>query len=132
MAHPHKPAKRNTRQKDAVRAAFESQKRPLSTSELHKIVKKSVPAAGIATIYRLVKELLTEEWLTTVELPGEPARYELAGQDHHHHFHCKKCDRVFEVEGCIGGMQTLVPQGFIVESHEVTFYGCCSSCAKRG
>ena len=67
--------------------------------------------------------------LTQVELPGEAPRYETAGRQHHHHFHCRACDRVFELEGCPEGLRGLIPTGFSLESHEVVLYGRCAACA---
>ena len=119
--------KRNTKQKDAVKSVFKEHHCPLGTPEIHDLVKKKVPGVGIATIYRSVKELLTEKYIVEVELPGEASRYELAGKGHHHHFCCTVCDKVFEIEGCLG-VQKLIPAGFSLEGHELTLYGRCKSC----
>lgn len=79
-------------------------------------------------MYRCVKALLEEGWLVAVEVPGEPARYEPAGKRHHHHFQCRRCDRVFEVEGC-RTRSARGPKGFVVESHAMFYYGRCATCA---
>jgi hypothetical protein len=65
-------------------------------------------------------------------LPGEVARYELAGGGHHHHFQCLSCQRVFEVEACPGNLASLAPPGFTVEDHDLTLYGRCNECAPAG
>jgi Fur family ferric uptake transcriptional regulator len=62
-------------------------------------------------------------------LPGESPRYEEAGKAHHHHFHCRKCDRVFEVDGCDAIFRRITPQGFRLESHDLTLSGLCADCA---
>ncbi len=91
-----------------------------------------VPGIGIATVYRNVKALLEEGWLHEVELPGEPSRYEVAGKDHHHHFRCRRCDRVFDIHGCPGNLAAMTPQGFEVEAHEIVLYGRCDDCTGDG
>lgn len=83
---------------------------------------------GLATVYRNLKQLVDVGDIQVVELPGEATRYEVAGHKHHHHFHCRDCDRVFDVHECPGNMKDLAPRGFIVEDHELTLYGRCSDC----
>jgi Fur family ferric uptake transcriptional regulator len=82
----------------------------------------------MATVYRSVKSLVESGEVVAVELPGEPARYEAAGKHHHHHFHCRTCKKVYEVEGCPGELDALVPKGFELESHELVLYGRCLAC----
>lgn len=40
----------------------------------------NVPNMGIATVYRTVKALVEEGWLSPVEMLGQPQRYERAGK----------------------------------------------------
>jgi len=119
---------RQTRQRDAIRGALAATARPLSPQELLSTARRDLPGLGIATVYRTVKALLAEGALHTVELPGAPARYELAGKRHHHHFHCRACDGVFEVDACPAGIRRLLPGGFSLERHEIILYGLCAGC----
>ena len=86
---------RKTRQKDAIRSAFLHADRPLSPEEILTLAQASVSGLSIATVYRNVGGLVEEGWLTPVELPGEARRYERAGKEHHHHFSCRSCGKVF-------------------------------------
>lgn len=119
---------RKTRQRTAIRRAFEDADRPLAPTEVLESAQRAVPGMGIATVYRAVRDLLEEGWLSTVELPGEPPRYERAHLEHHHHFQCRACHKVFEVHGCPANLGGLAPSGFEVESHEVVLYGKCNHC----
>ena len=83
---------------------------------------------GIATVYRNIKSLLENGLIGTVYLPGENPRYETSHHHHHHHFHCTLCDKVYDIHDCPGNLQQLAPDGFQVDSHELTLYGSCSSC----
>ena len=123
--------KRRTQQRHAIHKAFEETSRPLGPQEVLDIAQASVPGLGVATVYRTLKKFLEEGILRTVELPGAPNRYELAGLDHHHHFCCRTCDRVFDVEGCPDRVAELAPAGFRLEAHEVVLYGLCSHCVAR-
>ncbi len=122
---------RNTRQREAIRATLTAMARPLTPQELHVAAQADVPAIGIATIYRTIKALLDDGELVEVPMPGAPSRYELAGLDHHHHFHCTTCDRMFEVEGCVAGsLRSLLPRGFKLEHHELLLSGRCPQCVR--
>lgn len=123
---------RNTRQRTAIRRVIEEADRPLTPNEVRDAARALTPGVGIATVYRALKGLVEEGWLNSVELPGEPPRYERQGKAHHHHFHCNRCDRVFEVDGCAGTLPVRVPAGFELSTHEIVLYGLCASCSGRG
>jgi Fur family ferric uptake transcriptional regulator len=85
---------------------------------------------GIATVYRNIKSLLAEGWLAPVSLPGHATRYEVAGKAHHHHFHCRKCGRMFELGNCAGTVLPRPPRGFRITGHDLLLYGECDRCAR--
>ncbi len=120
---------RSTRQRTAIRAAIEAAGRPLSPQEMLEAAQAEVPALSLATVYRNLKTLVDEGDITTVTLPGDSPRYEPAQHAHHHHFQCTTCKRVFDVHDCPGDLARLAPKGFTVESHELTLYGRCDTCA---
>lgn len=120
---------RSTRQRDAIRQALVQAGRPLLPTEILAAAQAEVPALGIATVYRNLKQLAEAGEVQSVELPGEAPRFEPGGHHHHHHFSCTVCQRVFDVHACPGDMQKLAPPGFAVERHELTLYGRCDECA---
>ncbi len=120
---------RNTRQRSAIRDAIALAERPLLPQEVLDAAQLEVPGLGIATVYRNLKALVDEGQLQPVNLPGENARFELVGHQHHHHFQCRQCQRVFDVHACPGDLSRMAPQGFRVEDHDLTLYGRCKDCA---
>ena len=120
---------RNTVQREALRGAFERADRPLSPGEALAAARREVPRLGIATVYRNIRALVDEGWLVEVPLPGAPNRYEVAGKRHHHHFRCRICDRVYEVDACPPDLRRLIPKGFRLEDHDITLVGRCAACA---
>jgi Fur family ferric uptake transcriptional regulator len=120
---------RNTHQRQAILQALQERSRPLSPQELLKAARLQARGLGMATVYRTIKALLKERSLASVKLPGQPARYELAGKRHHHHFECRACGKIFEVDGCSLKMKGMTPTGLRVESHELFLYGTCKACA---
>jgi Fur family transcriptional regulator, ferric uptake regulator len=123
---------RNTRQRDAIRGVLAAAGRPLGPQEVLTAARAELPGVGIATVYRTLKGLIEEGWLRAVELPGAAPRYEVAGKQHHHHFHCRHCDGVFEVEACPADIPRLLPGGFRLEGHEIILYGLCAGCEGNG
>lgn len=119
---------RQTKQRHAIEAAIREAGRPLLPAEVLTVAQRTVPGVNIATVYRCVKGLTEEGVVRTVDLPGEPARYEPADLHHHHHFRCDDCERVFDVPGCTKGLDTHVPGGFTVRAHEVVLFGRCAEC----
>jgi len=126
---PPAAASRTTAQRTAIRQAFERAARPLSPQEALAEAQRSVPGLGIATVYRNIRHLADEGFLAEVPLPGAPNRWEVAGKHHHHHFRCRICDRVFEVDACPPDLRRLVPRGFRLEAHDITLVGRCARCA---
>ena len=119
---------RDTAQRRAIRQVIEIADRPLSPQEVLVCAQDHVPGLGIATVYRTIRGLQDEGWLAPVDIPGEAQRYEVAGKDHHHHFSCRKCGRVFEMAGCPGDLKRLLPGGFTMDGHDVVLYGYCRDC----
>lgn len=122
--------RRNTRQKQAIIEALKRAGRPLNPTEILADVLRTQQKTGIATIYRSIKQLKEENKLETVGVPGHSDRYELKEtvSHHHHHFQCNSCGKVFDIEGCIKGINTILPQGFVPKTHEIIWFGSCATC----
>ncbi len=125
------PIQRQTRQTQAIHDTFEQAGRPLSIDELHSRASKDLDSLGLRTVYRAIRSLQEDGVIVSVSFPGMSDRYELASiaAKHHHHFHCKACDRFFDLHGCPGGLNKLLPNGFKLENHDLTLSGLCVSCS---
>ena len=119
---------RNTKQRDAIKDVFRCTDRPLSVAEVREFAARTVSGIGVATVYRNIKALVDAGWLDVIEMPGDAPRYERAGMDHHHHFLCNSCERVYNIDGCVGGVETLLPRGFRMEGHDLLLTGLCATC----
>ncbi len=121
---------RKTKQRDALAEVLERAERPLSIDELFEAASKQIKGLGVATVYRTIGSLLDSGQVEAVEIPGEPTRYERSDKGHHHHFQCERCDRVFDVGGCLDNLRAMVPPKFRVREHALTLYGLCATCAR--
>ena len=120
---------RETAQRRAILRALNESGRPLSAREILDDSKRHAPRIGIATVYRTLRDLGSE--VTKVELPGAAPCYETSGKEHHHHFLCERCGKIYELDGCLDGIKGLLPHGFRMVRHEVILHGRCSSCSRE-
>ncbi|WP_024335954.1 Fur family transcriptional regulator [Desulfotignum balticum] len=123
--------KRQTAQRRAIVQVFKQQDRLLAISEILDYGSRIVPSLNQATVYRNLKQLLEAGWLKQINYPSLGTRYERAHKIHHHHFHCKACNRVMDLPGCALKQEQIVPDGFVVQSHDVFLSGLCDRCAGR-
>jgi Fur family transcriptional regulator, ferric uptake regulator len=122
----------NTKHKGAIREAFLETNGPLSPEEALEVARRHHRSLGIATVYRKIQNLIEEKWLQPIEIPGNTARYEVAGKKNYVHFHCNACGKVVGPEGCIALVKASFPKGSRVTGHEFFLYGACADCIPRG
>jgi Fur family ferric uptake transcriptional regulator len=121
--------KRKTAQRAAIEQVFRQQERPLGVEEILQRGREIVTSLNQATVYRTLKLLVASGWLHQFSHPALGTLYEMTGKEHHHHFYCRMCNRVLELPGCALKNEGIVPDGFVVEDHEVFLFGICTSCA---
>jgi Fur family ferric uptake transcriptional regulator len=124
-------ATRQTKQRQIIETILQQSERPLLPKELLEKAQVLLPRLGVATVFRTLKKMVEEGSATTVCLPGDSPRYERADLEHHHHFKCSDCECVFEINGCPGHLEQLLPKGFLLTNHEITLFGRCSGCAAK-
>lgn len=123
------PGKRQTRQRNTIYNVIGASRGPLTVQEIHERARQNVSGLGIATVYRTLKLLQDRRMVQQVILPNGETRYERTGLGHHHHFSCRVCDEVFDLETCpVDIPRDGFAGGFVVESHDLTLYGICPEC----
>ena len=120
--------KRKTSQRAAIEQVFCQLDRPLGIEEILETGRMAVESLNQATVYRNVKLLLENGWLKQVCHPSLGTLYERTGKGHHHHFHCRVCNRVYDLPGCALNEREAAPSGFLVEDHECFLFGVCPAC----
>ena len=117
----------------AVLDAMAAQSCCVSAQELHHRVRDDGRSVGIASVYRVLDELVELRLVQRVDVGDGIARYEpaLPDGDHHHHVVCGDCGRVepFEdptLESAIANASKRL--GFSVAAHEVVLRGECDDC----
>lgn len=124
-----KAKERMTKQRQVIEALFKEANAPLLPKEVHNLAQSTLPTLGIATVFRTLKKMVEDCELNIVSLPGDSPRYERADLGHHHHFKCQQCEKVYEINGCPGHLENLLPKGFQLTDHEITLFGKCADCS---
>jgi Fur family ferric uptake transcriptional regulator len=119
-----------TQQRHAILQTLISAGRPLPVAEILHLAQSTVTGLGIATVYRNLKVLKMDGQVAQVKLPGEPPRWEIS-EGHHHHFLCRTCDKLFEVHDCPEDLARILPDGYVLEEHDILLRGLCDVCAGR-
>lgn len=120
--------KRSTKQRKALLDCLKKSMNPLSVEEIHAHLVEEIPAINISTVYRNLKSLIEEQLICSITVVGGGTRYELLNPQHHHHFHCSRCDRVYNVSFCPQEIAKMVPPGFKMTDHSITLNGYCRDC----
>ena len=122
---------RFTQQGNAIRQVLQNAGRPLSPQEIFDMAQRKISGLGIATVYRNLKALQKNGSVVAVDLPGQPPRWELSPESHHHHFLCRTCNKLFEIYDCPDDLQRLLPKGYTLEKHDILLRGQCNSCSGK-
>jgi len=117
-----------TQQKRVLNRIIEQSERPLTAREILDEAQKELPNLGMATVYRALKQFQADGAARLVEIPGAIPHYETTARHHHHFFLCQQCQRLFNLIGCVRGINALAPERFNVRQHEIVLYGDCADC----
>ncbi|HPU97605.1 MAG TPA: transcriptional repressor [Candidatus Hydrogenedentes bacterium] len=122
--------KRKTRPSETVLQIFMAAGHPVSAREVFERGRHMHATLGIATVYRCIRRFMEEGILREIHLPDVGTRYEYVTPEHHHYFHCNLCGHLYALAGCAEMLESMLPAGFIMESHEIILRGRCNNCAK--
>ena len=118
----------STRQREVILNVLRQAGRPLTPQDIREQASQDSAGIGLATVYRALKAFMAQEVIVQVEIPGASPCYEPADRGHHHHFICQQCQQVFDLKGCVHGLEALAPQDFYVQRHDIILYGLCAKC----
>jgi Fur family ferric uptake transcriptional regulator len=84
-----------------------------------------------SSVYNVLASLAEASLALTADAGPGPVLYE-AGREWHHHFVCRSCHRVFDVECLVGAKPCLTPGTDVgeVDEAQVIFRGICTECAR--
>lgn len=123
-----------TDQRLAILDIVRSGPKHFTAQEIYEILNHKHPEIGFATVYRFLRTLSENHFVTEVRMGGMPARYEWAHKRHHDHLTCTQCHKIVEFENLeIERLQSRVARefGFTLSDHLLELFGICPECQKR-
>ena len=123
---------RVTRQRVAVLDAVAC--RPhVSAAAVLTDVAAVLPDMSHQAVYNCLAHLAEAGLLRRFICDGGPMLYETRTRDNHHHFVCRTCSLVVDVDCAIGSAPCLdaeLAEGFLIDEAEVTYRGFCPDCVE--
>jgi Fe2+ or Zn2+ uptake regulation protein len=122
---------RSTRQRVAVLELLQADRGHPTAFEVHQRLVAQQPNVSHKTVYAILDALVDAGLARRIDRGARAARYE-ARPGRHDHAYCRVCGRLFDVPARSDASirsRAEVPQGFQVETIQVTLEGCCARCA---
>ncbi len=93
-------------------------------------LKKRNPSLSKTTVYNSVEILEKQGIIQSLRIAGNEIRYDFRN-DLHHHFICKKCGRIFDIDLTCPVIDKVEQSGFKVEEIHGYFKGICKECLSK-
>jgi Fe2+ or Zn2+ uptake regulation protein len=96
------------------------------------VAAKVGSSAHLATVYRILEKLVTNNILHRVDFHEGKFRYEFV-HAHHHHIVCDECGDIAEIHD--DKIESLVTQagkksGYLMTNHTIELFGLCKECQR--
>jgi Fur family ferric uptake transcriptional regulator len=111
-------------------AALEARDVPVTAQGLHADLRQDGQRLALATVYRTLHALAADGTAHVFRQHGEDA-FRRCGPRHHHHFICRSCGRVIELELPeieLSVARLAADERFAVHAHDADLYGTCHDC----
>ncbi|HNX98255.1 MAG TPA: Fur family transcriptional regulator [Candidatus Aminicenantes bacterium] len=133
LACLHEHGLKRTPRRLAVIRLFQEQNRRLDALEVHRLLSPVLPKLGLPTVYRILEELREIGLLVRVQGEDQRLHYSLCRSSvrHHHHFVCRRCLKVEEVEYCtFREIRTYIERELNCSCERLTMQieGLCATC----
>ena len=110
---------------------LEKKKVPVDVTEVEAYLKSRKIKMNQSTVYRILNAFVDNRLVKRIEFQEGKSRYELSSLPHHHHVVCIKCGAIEDVT--YRGKESLErlfasKSSFIIQSHNLEFFGLCARC----
>lgn len=119
----------------AVLEVLRENRRHPTAQEVYDEVRRIRPGIGLATVYRILRQLAEQGMIKVWGYGSERAHYDASTQRHDHAC-CTECGTMLDVSLEIHMSHAELEKaaqavGIEMGSHEVRIYGCCQNCQKK-
>ncbi len=101
-----------------------------TADEIYSELKKKNPSLSKTTIYNALETLQKNNLVQNLTISSSEQRYEIK-EKMHHHFLCKKCGRITNIEITCPNINKILKQGHHVMEVHGYFKGYCKECLKK-
>lgn len=123
---------RNTKQRQAVRAALQTQADFVTAQELHSRLKDDGQKVSLATTYRVLQSMTDHGEVDALRNnDGETMYRRCEAENHHHHLVCRDCGATVELEAPMveaWAENTANTYGYTDLEHTIEIVGLCPRC----
>ncbi|KYK33977.1 MAG: hypothetical protein AYK22_00635 [Thermoplasmatales archaeon SG8-52-3] len=101
-----------------------------TADEIYSYLKKKNPSLSKTTVYNALETLSKHGIIQSLTISGYELRYDL---DHgmHHHFYCKICGRIVDIELKCPNVEKMKKYGHEIEEIHGYIKGICKKCLKE-
>ncbi len=119
-----------TPQRIAIIEYLEGNKEHPSAEDIYNALKPKFPSMSFATVYNTLEVLVKKGVVKELNVESSRKRFDPSTEPHHHFF-CKKCKKVIDVENHINIPVPEQLKDFKIEDIQIIFYGLCPECKSR-
>ena len=102
----------------------------INIDEIYEDVKELYPTLSLATIYKNIILMQTNNVIVEVPMNGEKSKYELK-KDEHIHLICQECGTIQDTKITKKTEEALFVENFQLKHSQINLYGVCTSCQKK-
>ncbi len=102
-----------------------------TADKIYSDLKKNNPSLSKTTVYNALETLSKHGIIQSLTISGSELRYDI---DHgmHHHFYCKRCGIIVDIELKCPNIEKMKQFGHEVEEVHGYIKGVCKNCLKKG
>ena len=101
-----------------------------TVEEIYSKLKQKNPSLSKTTVYNTVEILEKNGLLQSITISGSELRYDFK-HGMHHHFLCKKCGEIFDIDVECPNLGKMLECGHEVKEVHGYFKGTCKNCLKK-
>ena len=102
-----------------------------TVDEIYSALKEKNPSLSKTTVYNSVETLNEHGIIQSLTISGSESRYDFENKMHHH-FLCKKCGNIIDIDIKCPNIGKMLESGHKVEEVHGYFKGICKKCMKKG
>ena len=101
-----------------------------TADEIYSALKKTNPSLSKTTVYNALESLKNHSIVKSLTICGSELRYDFR-EDTHHHFLCKRCGRIIDININCPNVHKVTNFGHQVDEIHGYFKGICKDCLKK-